>query len=44
MGTMDAVAVILIGIGVFLVYEAYKSPTPTPVKTATGVLNNQASA
>jgi hypothetical protein len=36
---MDAIAVILIGIGVFLLYEAYKNPTPTPVKTATGVLN-----
>ena len=31
---MAAVAVLLVGIGVFLVYEAYKSPTPTPVTTA----------
>jgi hypothetical protein len=31
---MAAVAVVIVGLGIFLVYEAYKSPTPTPVTTA----------
>ena len=31
---MAAFAVIIVGLGIFLVYEAYKSHTPTPVTTA----------
>jgi hypothetical protein len=31
---MDAVAIALVGIGIFLVYEAVKNPNPTPVVTA----------
>jgi hypothetical protein len=31
---MAALAVFLVGAGIFLVYEAYKSSTPTPVTTA----------
>jgi hypothetical protein len=35
---MAALAVVMIGAGVFLLYEAYKSSTPTPITTATTAL------
>lgn len=31
---MDAVAPLLIGVGLWLAYEAYKNPTPTPITSA----------
>ena len=39
---MAAVAVLLIGVGVFLMYEAYKSTTPTPVAKAKAVVTKAA--
>jgi hypothetical protein len=35
---MAAVSVVLIGVGVYLLYEAVKSPTPTPVVKAKAAL------
>ncbi len=35
---MDAIAPALIGLGLFLMYEAYKNPSPTPlVKAKTAI-------
>ena len=31
---MDAVAPLLIGVGLWLAYEAYKNPSPTPITSA----------
>ena len=32
---MAVVGIVLAGVGVFMMYEAYKSTTPTPLKRAT---------
>jgi hypothetical protein len=37
---MDAVGIVLMGIGGFLMFEAYKSKDPTPVVKARTVLNS----
>lgn len=39
---MDALAVVLIFLGAFMVYEAYKNPSPTPVTTATKAVTTAA--
>ncbi len=35
---MDAIAPALIGLGLFLMYEAYKNPSPAPVQKAIGAI------
>jgi hypothetical protein len=37
---MDAVGIVLMGIGGFLMFEAYKSKTPAPLTRARTVLNS----
>jgi len=37
---MDALAVMLIGAGAFMMYEAYKSKTPTPVATTKAAISS----
>jgi len=37
---MDAVGVVLMGFGAYLMYEAYKNKTPTPIAKATTAVNS----
>ena len=37
---MDAVALAIIFVGAFMLYEAVKNPAPTPVKKATEAITN----
>ena len=35
---MAVVGIVLAGVGIFMMYEAYKSSTPTPLKRATAAI------
>ena len=37
---MDAVFLVLMGVGGFMMYEAYKNPSPAPITKALAVLNS----
>ncbi len=38
---MDSIAVVLIGLGLFLVYEAVKNPAPTPIQKLLALTQGQ---
>jgi hypothetical protein len=39
---MDAVALALVFVGAFMLYEAIKNPNPTPIKKVTDAITNTA--